>query len=165
MFRQATLPDLPALLNLFAEARQFMAASGNPDQWADGYPSPALLRSDIEAGRSYVLEEQREILVSFYFAPGPDRTYQTIDGAWHTDGPYHVIHRIASATHGKGAAARCVSWCKEQAPVLRIDTHHDNRVMQRFLQKQGFSPCGVIHLDNGEPRLAFDWQGETAVTP
>ena len=160
MIRPALLSDLPALLDLFAEARRFMAASGNPDQWGNGYPSPALLRSDIEAGHSYVLEDEGEILVSFYFASGPDATYKIIDGMWHTDGMYHVIHRIASATHGKGAAARCVTWCKSHADVLRIDTHHDNRVMQRFLQKQGFIPCGTIHLENGAPRLAFDWQAE-----
>ena len=158
MIRHATLDDLPALLDLFADARRFMAASGNPDQWGDGYPSPDLLRADIAQAHSYVLDEQGEILASFYFAPGPDPTYAVIDGAWHTDGAYCVIHRIASVTHGKGAAARCVGWCKERAAVLRIDTHHDNRVMQRFLQKQGFAPCGTVHLENGAPRLAFDWQ-------
>ena len=53
--------------------------------------------------------------------------------------------------------AECMAWCKERADHLRIDTHHDNVVMQRFLQKQGFLPCGTIYLSNGSPRIGFEW--------
>ena len=154
--RHATPDDLPALLDLFAQARRFMAATGNPTQWAGGYPSADLLRADIAAGCSYVLDEDGAVLASFYYAPGPDPTYARIDGAWRSDAPYHVVHRIASASHGKGAAARCMAWCAARSPHLRIDTHHDNKVMQRCLQKQGFVPCGTVYLSDGSPRIGFE---------
>lgn len=155
--RPAVPGDLPALLELFAEARRFMAAAGNPNQWSNQYPSPRLLLDDIAAGCSYVMEDAGMILASFYFAPGPDATYGVIDGGWRSDTPYSVVHRIASSSHGKGVAAQCMAWCKERADHLRIDTHHDNVVMQRFLQKQGFLPCGTIYLSNGSPRIGFEW--------
>mgnify|MGYP003296922186 CR=1 FL=1 len=41
---------------------------------------------------------------------------------------------------------------------IRIDTHHDNVVMQRLLKKLGFQYCGIIHLENGDPRLAFQYE-------
>lgn len=155
--RSAELTDLPALLDLFAEARRFMAATGNPNQWPPSYPSPAQLTADINARCSYVLEEDGRILASFFFSVAPDPTYAVItDGQWLTDGPYGVIHRIAVAEHGRGVAAQCVAWCAEHADVLRIDTHHDNTVMQRFLQKQGFTRCGIIFLADGRPRIAFE---------
>jgi len=37
-----------------------------------------------------------------------------------------------------------------------IDTHKDNSVMQSTLKKNGFTHCGRIYLENGDPREAFD---------
>jgi len=34
---------------------------------------------------------------------------------------------------------------------IRIDTHHDNKIMQRLLQENGFVHCGVIFLTDGSP--------------
>lgn len=39
---------------------------------------------------------------------------------------------------------------------IKVDTHEDNRSMQRFLQKNGFVYCGVIYLQDGSKRLAFE---------
>ena len=43
---------------------------------------------------------------------------------------------------------------------VRIDTHADNKPMQRALRKAGFSLCGVITLvegnDAGAQRIAFE---------
>ena len=41
---------------------------------------------------------------------------------------------------------------------IRIDTHHDNLVMQKVLNKHGFMKCGVIYLKNGNPRLAYHYE-------
>ena len=38
---------------------------------------------------------------------------------------------------------------------IRIDTHKDNIPMQRALAKHGFIKCGIIHLANGDERIAF----------
>jgi RimJ/RimL family protein N-acetyltransferase len=39
--------------------------------------------------------------------------------------------------------------------TIRIDTHQDNRTMRALLQKYGFTYCGIILLENGDPRLAY----------
>ena len=39
---------------------------------------------------------------------------------------------------------------------LRIDTHEGNVVMRRMLEKHGFVHRGVIHLENGDPRVAYE---------
>jgi len=36
-----------------------------------------------------------------------------------------------------------------------VDTHEDNQTMQALLGKHGFSYCGIIHLANGDPRMAY----------
>jgi RimJ/RimL family protein N-acetyltransferase len=39
---------------------------------------------------------------------------------------------------------------------VRIDTHADNKVMQHVLEKRGFRRTGIIYLENGDPRIAFE---------
>lgn len=155
--RPARPDDLEAMLAVYACARAFMARTGNPRQWADGYPKRELLEQDVAQGRSYVMEgEDGAVHAVFFFAPGPDPTYAVIeDGAWPDDEPYGVIHRIAGDGQLKGVLAAAVAFCRARCPRLRIDTHHDNAVMQRALEKAGFARCGIIYLENGDPRIAY----------
>ena len=102
--------------------------------------------------------EDGEILGVFYYAEENDPTYDVIyDGAWQNDKPYAVIHRIAVSrdSHGKGVAAFIFDSCFARFPNLKIDTHRDNLPMQRALEKRGFVRCGIIHLANGDERIAF----------
>ena len=39
---------------------------------------------------------------------------------------------------------------------IRIDTHEDNKPMRRFLEKCGFKFCGIIYLEDGSKRLAYE---------
>jgi len=152
--RQAEKQDLPAILSLYADARKFMAEQGNPSQWGGGYPSPALINADLILKRNYVCEEDGEILAVFVYATGEEPTYREIDGAWLNDAPYGFVHRIASKG-GRGAGMFSLSWCLVQCGNLRIDTHADNVPMQNLLKKMGFRQCGIIHLQNGDLRIAF----------
>lgn len=156
--RAATAEDLPAILAVYEYARGFMARTGNPHQWGDGHPRRELVEEDIRRRESYVLtDEQGAVHGVFYFAPGPDPTYAVIrDGAWGDDGPYGVIHRIAGDGQVKGVLAAAVAFCRARCAHLRMDTHHDNRVMQRALEKNGFVRRGIIHLENGDPRIAYE---------
>ncbi len=153
--RKTAPADLPALEQLYARARAFMAASGNPSQWGSTRPSRSDLEADISLGRSYVCQIDRQIVAAFMFAPGPDPTYAEIAGAWLNAQPYHVAHRIATGGSRQGAGAFCLNWCFRQCGNLRIDTHRDNLPMQNLLKKQGFQYCGVIHIEDGTERLAF----------
>ena len=92
----------------------------------------------------------------FMFSTEKDPTYSVIvDGEWPNDEPYGVIHRIASSGRVKGVLAKCVEFAKKSADNLRIDTHEENLVMQSALSKLGFEKCGIIFLENGDPRIAF----------
>ena len=161
--RPARSDELEALIAIYAEARQFMRATGNRMQWTGGYPSREVILEDLSEGRLYVCVENDALLGVFCYFFGEDPTYRHIDGAWQSDAPYGVIHRIAVAAtaHGKGVAAACFAYAIEQAGNVRIDTHADNLPMQRALEKNGFVRCGVIYLQNGDPRYAYQKiQGE-----
>ena len=160
--------DLEQIMQIYARAVQYMHASGNPNQWVEGYPSRALIEEDIARGVSYVVDRDGVIEAVFSYIEGEDPTYRQIgQGMWRTNGSYGTVHRLASAGRLRGVAGICFSWCAEQAKLhgcssLRADTHQDNRIMQHLLQKNGFVYCGVIHLANGAPRLAFE---RAAVAP
>ena len=154
--RKAQLQDLESILEVYAIARQFMREHDNPTQWLGGYPHRELLQEDIAVGQLYVVTNAGEICGVFAFIPGKDPTYGYIEGAWHYDEPYAAIHRVASSGSVKGVLSACVAFCVEKCPYLRIDTHRDNYVMQRALARLGFSQCGIIYLENGDPRIAFD---------
>ena len=41
---------------------------------------------------------------------------------------------------------------------LRIDTHRDNKVMQKLIARKGFTYCGVVVMENGDDRLRNGYQ-------
>lgn len=156
--RKALLDDLEVLMGIFDRARRFMQATGNGNQWINGYPSRELIEDNIRSGNSYVCEDSEGIQGTFFFLQGeaPDPNYRKIyAGAWLDDQPYGVVHRIATAGRKKGVGQFCLDWCFRQCHNLRIDTHRDNRVMQNLLLKTGFHRCGIIYLANGSERIAF----------
>lgn len=154
--RNAEASDWERILEIYAGARQFMAAHENAGQWGTGYPPEELLEEDMEAGKLYVCEDGGTVAAVFYFAAEEDPTYGVIeDGAWLSDAPYGVVHRIASGRVVKGAASFCLEWAFGQTGNIRIDTHENNIPMQNMLKKNGFCYCGRIYLENGEPRIAF----------
>lgn len=142
-------------MELFQAARGIMRASGNMNQWNDGYPSEEIVRKDIAQGVCYVLCEE-SIQATMAFIPGPDPTYAKIyDGEWIDEAPYYVIHRIAVAEPGHNAAARLLEWGFMHTDSIRIDTHKGNVIMQHILDKEGFTHCGTIYLMNGDPREGY----------
>ena len=154
--RKAVKNDLPHIFEIYARSRKVMAENVNPNQWGDIKPQKELVESDVEKGISYVCEKDGEILGVFAFIYGEDPTYKIIyDGEWLNDKPYAVIHRIASSGKIKGTGEFCLKWALSQYPNVRIDTHKDNTVMRHLMDKLGFAYCGIIHLEDGDERLAF----------
>jgi len=154
--RKTEIKDLDNVMMIYEDARSFMKENGNPNQWGDSYPERELIKRDISEGKSYVCMDGDVIAGVFYFGIGPDPTYLKIyDGNWLNDEPYGVIHRIASLSRKKGVASFCLNWCFKQCPNIRIDTHRDNLIMQNFLKKHGFIRCGIIYLEDGSERLAY----------
>ena len=154
--RPAEFSDLPRILEIYAEAREFMRQTGNPNQWWDYHPAESVLREDIPKKQLYVCEKDGQIGAVFAYIQGSDPTYLEIDGnGWLNDEPYGTIHRIAVHHRGQGLIASIFDWALERCNNLRIDTHVDNKPMRRALEKYGFAYCGIIHIFNGDERIAF----------
>lgn len=146
VIRQASINDLPQLMNIFTKARQHMVSHGNPKQWTNGYPNEQLIREDIESKDCYACLQGNKIVATFVLREGVDPTYEIIeDGTWPNNDPYATIHRIATDGEVKGIVNLSIKFALQHHSTLRIDTHRDNIVMQRAIQKEGFKYCGLIH--------------------
>lgn len=155
--RQSVMEDLPSIMKTYDTARQFMRKNGNAKQWINGYPQEDLICQDIESGHSYVCIKDDQVLGTFFFMSGEDPCYNRIDnGHWSSDKPYAVVHRIASSGQVHGILKKCLDYCSQTADYLRIDTHRDNIPMQSALKKYGFRECGVVYMEDGTERIAFD---------
>ena len=138
--------------------------SQNVPQWQNGYPNPERIIQDIELDESFVCEKDGKVIGTAVLSLRNEPTYDEIhDGHWLTDGAYGVIHRIAihDDYKGYGVAARFVEeiekMCTSQGiKSVRVDTHEMNKSMRRMVEKNGFNYCGVIYLENGDPRVAYE---------
>ena len=157
VIRKTAPADLDTAMALYDQGRQFMRRSGTMNQWINGYPSREMVSEDIRQGQSYLVMAGGEAAAVFYFHMGADidPTYRVIDGAWLDDGPYGVLHRVASSGRTGGIMDFCTAWGLERCPSLRVDTHRDNLPMQRALERCGFRYCGVITIADGTERLAY----------
>ncbi len=158
MIRAAQTQDLNAIETVYTAARAFMRASGNMRQWVDGYPQRDLLAADIQKGQLFVLEENGCVHGAFAFILGEDPTYGYIEnGKWPNSKPYGTIHRIGTDGKIKGAVKAALDFALQYTDEVRADTHEDNRPMQHVLAKNGFVRCGVIYLEDGAPRIAYQY--------
>ena len=155
--RKAKSTDIIDIMKVMEAAKKIMRQSGNMHQWGDGYPSEAVIFSDMEKHGGFVIEEGDGIVGYFAFLPSPEPTYSKIyDGEWLDDTlPYHVIHRIASYPDAHGIFSDIMAFCFSHDANIRIDTHKDNLIMQHNISKHGFAYCGIIYLASGDERLAY----------
>ena len=164
--RKTDRGDAKALMELFDEARGTIAQLGI-DQWQKGYPSRDVVDSDIAMGQSYAVMCDGELCGTFALMNDYEPLYDKIhDGEWKTGNEnrnYLAIHRVAVSVRmrGKGVSTAIINYAERcarsrGAVSLRIDTHRGNVVMRRMLEKHGFLLCGIIHLENGDPRVAYE---------
>ena len=156
--RKTAIGDIDEVMEIYAYARDYMRKNGNPGQWGDAFPSLEYIRQDIKSGKSYVLADEKTIAAVFYFCIESEPTYSKIDGNWLNDKPYGVVHRIARGPAGKGAGEICLKWCFENCGNVRIDTHRDNVQMLKLLKKLGYVYCGIVWMEDGSERLAYQKQ-------
>ena len=107
--------------------------------------------------------EGRNFWVFFNVFRNPDPADEIIEqGSWKNENPYGVMHRMAFFRKRKGVASFCLDWCFSQCGNVRGDTHTDNFVMQRVFEKNGFEKCGIIYVEDGSPRIAYQRKGRGA---
>lgn len=166
IFRNTQEKDCRQVVCLWRQAQAYFKEAGI-DQWQDGYPNEESLAEDMAGGESYVLaeEETGQVLATAFISFAGEPDYEQIyEGSWQYQEPYGVIHRVAVAPERKGQGLAGVlirqaeALCRRQGiGSLRIDTHEDNRSMQRMLVKNGFFKRGTIYLGrDGAKRVAFE---------
>ncbi len=148
--------EIDKIMQIYDTARDFMRANGNANQWINGYPSKDLILNDINLQRFYGVYDNDDLIGVFMLLIGNDPTYEKIyEGSWLNDEKYAVIHRIGTILHGKGVAKLCYDFALSKCKNLRIDTSEENLIMQKSLNKNGFKYCGIIYIENGDKRLAY----------
>jgi len=157
--------NIKAIMKIVGDAQRYLA-SQNIDQWQDGYPSEELIALDIENQNSYIItNDTGNITATLMFTTQPESSYYGIDGKWITahNATYGVIHRLAVDENYRGTGiSRFVfqhfeNWLKaHQIESLRLDTHLENQGMQNLLKSLNYTYCGVIILESGDKRLAFE---------
>ena len=139
-----------------------MAEHENPDQWgAAGYPQEEVLLNDIRCGQSYVcVGEDGHVIGTFCFLieqNGLPSDRDFTEGSWLDSSPYGIIHRLASDGSRKGTGTFCLEWAQEQCPHMRVYTHTANTPMRSLLIRQGFTQCGILHVQRDPfPRAAYE---------
>ena len=148
--------DLEAILSIYEKARIFMRSIGNLTQWGNTYPSVEIIQTDIENENLFVVvDDLNTIQAVFALILGEDPSYQLIDGAWLSDDTYATLHRVASSGTQKGVFNACVEFAWSVCSNLRIDTHENNKLMRHLIEKHKFVYCGIIIVEDGSPRHAY----------
>ena len=162
---RSTLSDVPIIMGFIHDAQLYLA-SLNIDQWQDGYPDDEKIKLDISNSDSYIVIDDTETIIgTTVFTTKKESAYKSIQGEWITNenAEYGVIHRLAvGEKYRKLGLARfvfkeCHKRLKERnIGSLRIDTHEGNKGMQHLLKDLGYVYCGIILLESGDERLAFE---------
>lgn len=163
ILRRTEEQDLDRVMEIIKQAQDYFKKS-NIDQWQDHYPTIQTIREDMANGDSYVLVNDETIMATTVISFEGEETYEHIDhGKWLSLGEFAVIHRLAvdNTYKGLGISSEIIRnaerMCVERGiHSIKVDTHEQNLSMQRLLQKNDFSYCGVIYLQDGSPRVAFE---------
>ena len=151
--RLANTSDTSRIFEIYEYARAYMKAQGNPYQWGDDRPEKSLTKDDIKNQRCYVMEDEGHIFACFVFTIGFEKAYEA---KFPSKVEYGVIHRVASDKSKRGIVELIVDFAKEKVNFLRIDTHEDNKTMQRAIERQNFKRLGIIYLEDGSPRILYE---------
>lgn len=162
-FIKATKENMNEILLIIQGAQAYLKSQGI-DQWQNNYPNIEVIKKDIDNNHSYVLVKDNIILGTTAVMFENDKTYNSIyHGKWLTNGRYGVIHRLAVNPdyHGLGLSTEIIKqielMCKDRGiNSIKVDTHKENKVMQKVLVKNGFVYCGIIYLVDGNERMAFE---------
>ena len=161
--RRAVPGDYEQAWAAIVYAKHTMLEAGR-HQWTEEYPSPEIIRADIESGNAYVLTVGGDVAAYGAVVINGEPEYANLhDGTWLTDGDYFVVHRMAVAEkfRGMGMAKRFMQGVEYLCdmvciPSIKVDTNHDNVEMLRMLPELGYVRCGRIEYKVSGTRIAFE---------
>ena len=162
-FRKATLSDIDDVMAIIEDGRAFLKPQ-NGGQWQDGYPNRDSLLNDIKNENLYVILTSDNQIASVAAFTYYEKDYDTLyEGAWLSDYPYMVMHRIAVKNeyrgqgYGKALFELFIEVGKEKGyRSLRVDTHEDNKPMLSLLDKYDFEACGKAILTPNKDRIVLE---------
>ena len=161
--RKTNISDVNSVMKIISQSQDYFKLKGI-DQWQNNYPNENTIIEDINNGYSYVLEKDNKIIATLALSFNGEVTYNKIyQGEWLSNEEYAVIHRIAvdNDLKGNGISSYLIECIKKIALDLnvhskKVETHEDNISMQRLLEKNDFKYCGIIYLEDGNKRIAFE---------
>lgn len=167
ILRKTRISDIPRVMEIINQAKQYFK-NNDIDQWQDGYPCEQSIKTDIDNDEAFVLENQGKILGTCMVTIQGEPTYNVIDGEWLYNEDYICVHRIAVDSQYKGTGLGTIILDQAVAMYpqyhsLRMDTHEHNLSMQRLLTKYGFQFCGIITLQSGALRRAYEKKVNTTM--
>jgi GNAT superfamily N-acetyltransferase len=161
ILRLATLADATTIWEILQAAILQRKMDGST-QWQNGYPNEGTVANDIQQGYGYVIEENNMIIAYAAIVFGDEPTYEVINGAWMSNQPYVVVHRVATAPtlKGKGIATQLFLMIEKLALSknifsIKVDTNFDNIPMLKIMDNLNYTYCGEIFV-SGIPRRAYE---------
>lgn len=162
-FRKAVEADVEDIMEIIKQAQSYLKSKGI-NQWQNNYPNYEIIREDIDNKYGYVLADGNNIAATVSVSFDGEKTYEAIyDGQWITNDKFAVIHRIALHNNYKGSGVssefikHIEKLCLDRdVHSIKVDTHEENLSMQNLLKKNDFKYCGIIYLEDGNKRLAFE---------
>lgn len=161
--RKATKNDIPSIVSIMNEAKAYFKENQIP-QWqnANGYPNEIDVQKDIDANGAWVVTHQDRVVAYSFIREYMEPNYLHIEGKWLNNDPYAVVHRtcVENSMKGKHISGMFIEKakdiCKENGiSSIRVDTHEKNISMQKMLEKHGFIKTGIIYVEDGSPRFAY----------
>jgi GNAT superfamily N-acetyltransferase len=161
ILRLATLSDAQTIWEIL-QAAILQRKNDGSTQWQNGYPNEGTVANDIQQGYGYVIEENNMIIAYAAIVFGDEPTYEVINGAWLSNQPYVVVHRVATAFNlkGKGIATHlflCIEKLAAEKNIfsIKVDTNFDNIPMLKIMDNLNYTYCGEIFV-SGSPRRAYE---------
>lgn len=162
-FRKSVEADINGIMNIIKQAQEYFKEQGI-NQWQNNYPNPKTINDDIANKNSYVLLKEMKIVATAAISFDGEKTYDTIyEGEWISNNKYAVIHRIAvdNTYKGFGLSSEIMKNVEKLClnngvHSIKVDTHEENAPMQKLLEKNQFKYCGIIYLEDGSKRIAFE---------
>lgn len=164
-YRVATLKDLEQVMEAVEYSREVLRLQGN-GQWQDGYPNRDDFINDINSQRLFVIYDQNNpdnVIALCALTYREEDYHHLYEGAWLTNLPYMVMHRVAikEKYQGLGYGKLLFKLFEDQAKLegyrsLRVDTHEGNAIMRHLIAQAGFSYCGKAILTPDKDRMVFE---------
>jgi GNAT superfamily N-acetyltransferase len=148
--------DLPEILNLVAACTKKMQDEGN-FQWFEEYPTPEILRKDIENSTLFIVLDNYKITGILALTYEEEPQYKDI--VWKDEnGRALEIHRMGvhPKWQGSGIGKTLFDFAEDYAKrsgytSIRLDTYCENERMINLIETRGYEKRGEIFF----PPLTF----------